>query len=187
MLRSAPRVRILATSREPLRAEGEWPKANGHTAWLRCTRRSRWMSSLRLASRDASPMVPALSGGRAAPFHSRRTPVSTRFRVRCQAHPRRSHDGADRLGRTPREANSGLTCVISEQHASSGLLSQRSTSKFAAMPVAISGSVVKRRAKSPRPHRCSYRCLEANPRNYRLPQNCNRHTGGGENGAVAFA
>src|SRR5258708_37637380 len=30
-------------------------------------------------------------------------------------------------------------------------------------------------------------CLEANPRNYRLPQNCNRHTGGGENGAVAFA
>ncbi len=115
------------------------PKANGHTAWLRCTRRSRWMSSLRLASRDASPMVPALSGGRAAPFHSRRTPVSTRFRVRCQAHPRRSHDGADRLGRTPRGANSGLTCVISEQHASSGLLSQRSTSKFAAMPVAISG------------------------------------------------
>jgi hypothetical protein len=48
------------------------PKANGHTAWLRCTRRSRWISSLRLASRDASPMVPALSGGRAAPFHSRR-------------------------------------------------------------------------------------------------------------------
>ena len=44
-----------------------------------------------------------------------------------------------------------------------------------------------RRAKSPRPHRCSYRCLEANPRNYRLPQNCNRHTDGGENGAVAFA
>jgi hypothetical protein len=145
------------------------------------------MSSLRLASRDASPMVPALSGGRAAPFHSRRTPVSTRFRVRCQAHPRRSHDGADRLGRTPRGANSGLTCVISEQHASSGLLSQRSSSKFAAMPVAISGSVAKRRAKSPRPHRCSYRCLEANPRNYRLPQNCSRRTGGGGNGAVAFS
>jgi hypothetical protein len=29
--------------------------------------------------------------------------------------------------------------------------------------------------KSPRPHRCSCRCLEANPRNYRLPKNCNRH------------
>src|ERR1700747_997130 len=24
------------------------------------------------------------------------------------------------------------------------------------------------------------RCLEGNPRNYRLPQNCNQHTGGGE-------
>ena len=59
--------------------------------------------------------------------------------------------------------------------------------RFAAMPVAISGSVAKRRAKSPCPHRCSYRCLEANPRNYRLPQNCNRRTGGGGNGAVAFA
>ena len=58
--------------------------------------------------------------------------------------------------------------------------------RFAAMPVAISARWP-RRAKSPRPHRCSYRCLEANPRNYRLPQNCNRHTGGGENGAVAFA
>ena len=48
--------------------------------------------------------------------------------------------------------------------------------RFAAMPVAISGSVAKRRAKSPCPHRCSYRCLEANPRNCRLLQNCNRRT-----------
>jgi diaminopimelate epimerase len=34
---------------------------------------------------------------------------------------------------------------------------------------------------------CGNATLEANPRNYRLPQNCNRHTDGGENGAVAFA
>jgi hypothetical protein len=51
--------------------------------------------------------------------------------------------------------------------------------RFTAMPVAISGSVAS--------HRCSYRWLEANPRNCRLPQNCNRRTDGGENGAVAFA
>src|ERR1700730_4015525 len=41
--------------------------------------------------------------------------------------------------------------------------------------------------KLPCPHRCSYRYRAANPRNCRLPRNCNQHTGGGENGAVAFA
>src|ERR1700751_527624 len=37
------------------------------------------------------------SGGQAAPFRSRRTPVSTQYRVRYRAHAQQRHDGDDRL------------------------------------------------------------------------------------------
>jgi hypothetical protein len=118
VLRSAPRVRILATSREPLRAEGEW---SHRLASLH--RRSQWMSSLRLASRDGD---------------ERQFPRDFGW----DAKPIRGGVMMARIGWVDSaRSDSGLTCVISEQHASSGLLSQRSTSKFAAMPVAISGSV----------------------------------------------